>query len=116
MSARGTCRRFLSFPSDGPGDYGRCFRELVGHLNALSSRERPIEVAFITHYECAVPPDLVEQIRQKARLTGLFLFPTRVDLEPGYLQLLDRYRIIAEKDLLEGDNRVRSARSVLLEF
>jgi hypothetical protein len=106
----------LSYPSDGPRDPAACLRELSTHLNALSHGERRLEVVFITHYECSFPPELLEKLRRKARLTGLFLFPTRVDLEPVYLGQLDHVRIIQEADLLEGENRVRSARSVLLEF
>jgi uncharacterized protein with von Willebrand factor type A (vWA) domain len=106
----------LSFPSDGPRDGAHCLRELSTHLNALARREQRLEVVFITHYECSFPPELLEELRQKAKLTGLFLFPSRVDLEPEYLAQLDRCRIIEEKDLLEGESRVRSARSVLLEF
>jgi hypothetical protein len=106
----------LGFPCDGPRDYGRCFTDLVTHLGTLAGPERQIDVVFVTHYECSLSPELAAEVRRRARLTGLFLFPSRVDLEPACAGQLDRMRVIDERDLLEGEGRVRSARSVLLEF
>ncbi len=106
----------IGIEADGPRDMARCFQELLVHLDQLKRTEPFIEVVMITHHECSLPADLLLEARKLARIVGIILFPSRIDIAPANLHLLDRYRIVQEQDLRGGARRVASARAVLEEF
>jgi hypothetical protein len=84
----------LCFRSERGRNYGKVFRQLLAELSRLRREEkRQVVVYVLTHGQCHLPVDLVEQLAREAFLYGIFVLPSsNVQLE--YLGALHRYQIV----------------------
>ena len=84
----------LCFKSERGRNYGKVFRQLLVELTRLRAEEsRRIVVYIVTHGQCHLPVELVEQLARQAFLYGVFILPSsEVRLE--YLAALGRYQIV----------------------
>ena len=103
----------LSFKSDRGRNYGKVFRQLHAELVRLRRDERrQIVVYMITHGQCHLPVDLVEQLRKEAFLYGIFILPSsEVALE--YLGALHRHQIVDADALATRKGRRDRALDIL---
>lgn len=99
----------LCFRSERGRNPNRAMADLERELSRLM-REHPKEVVvtWITHGRCQLDPRLVESIRQKATLFGIFVMPTGGELHLDYLDLLHRVDVI-QGDVLQDKSRRQSA-------
>jgi hypothetical protein len=95
----------LTFKSDRGRNYGKVFRQLLVELTRIRREEkRQIVTYIITHGQCHLPVDLVEQLRKVTYLYGIFILPSSdVDLE--YLGSLDRHQIVDAASLSSREGR-----------
>jgi len=81
------------------------FRQLVLELTRLRREEkRQIVLYIITHGQCHLPVEIVEQLRRVAFLYGIFLLPSS-DVSLEYLDLLHRHQIVDAAALSSRQNR-----------
>ena len=84
----------LTFKSDLGRNYGKVFRQLQLELTRIRREEkRQIVIYIITHGQCHLPVDVVEQLRRVAFLYGVFILPSS-DMALEYLDLLHRHQIV----------------------
>jgi hypothetical protein len=95
----------LCFKSERGRNYSKVFRELLLELGRLRREERrQVVVYIITHGQCHIPVDLVEQLRREAYLYGIIILPSS-DVALEYLDLLQRYQIVDAKTLASRKGR-----------
>jgi hypothetical protein len=115
----------LSWRSPRGRNYAKVFRQLAVELSKLRREERrQVIVYIVTHGQCHIPVDVVQQLRRDAFLYGIFILPSS-DVTLDYLTLLHRHQIVSAEALstrkgrkdraLEivedaGDKRVKGAR------
>lgn len=95
----------LCFKSERGRNYQKVFRQLHLELQRLRREDRrQVVVYVITHGQCHIPVELVQQLRREAYLYGVFILPSsEVTLE--YLELLHRHQIVDEKTLTSRKGR-----------
>jgi hypothetical protein len=95
----------LCFKSERGRNYTKVFRQLHGELARLRREERRQVVAtIITHGQCHIPVDVVQQLRREAYLYGIFILPSS-EFSLDYLDLLHRSQIVDEKALASRKGR-----------
>lgn len=96
--------QLLCFRSERGRNYGRVFRQLLGELARLRRREhRQLVLYIITHGQCHIGVDVVQELAQVAYLYGVFILPS-ASLHLDYLPLLQRHQIV-EGDVLASRER-----------
>ncbi|MCA9669924.1 MAG: hypothetical protein KC503_30220 [Myxococcales bacterium] len=89
----------LCFRSERGRNYGRVFRQLLGELRRHERQDgRQVVLYIITHGQCHIGVDLVEQLTQVAQIYGVFILPSST-LHLDYLPLLNRYQIVEAESL-----------------
>ena len=105
----------LCFRSERGRNYGKVFRQLVLELMRIK-REAPRRVVLyiITHGQCHIPVELVQQLKGLAYLYGIIILPSsEVTLE--YLPLFDRYQIVGADVLRTREARKDRALHIVKE-
>jgi hypothetical protein len=99
----------LCFKSERGRNYAKVFRQMVAELDRLrhggpGEAKRQVVVYLITHGQCHIPVELVQQLRRQAYLYGIFILPSS-EMRLEYLDLLHRHQIVDEKSLLVRKER-----------
>jgi hypothetical protein len=103
----------LCFKSDRGRNYGKVFRQLLVELQRLKREEkRQVVVYVITHGQCHLPVELVEQLAQEAFLYGIFILPSS-DVTLEYLGALHRHQIVDADQLASRKGRRDRALDIL---
>lgn len=104
----------LCFRSERGRNMTRVFTELDRELARLL-REHPKEVVvtFISHSRCWIDVKLVESLRQKANLCGIFITPSGGDVALGYLDLLHQKYVIYPDVLSDKSKRQKEALKII---
>ena len=105
----------LCFKSERGRNYGKVFRQLLVELVRLKRDEsRQVVVYLVTHGQCHLPPELVEQLARQAYLYGIFILPSsEVKLE--YLSTLHRYQVVDAGQLASREGRKNRALDILAD-
>jgi hypothetical protein len=105
----------LTFRSDRGRNYGKVFRQLHAELARLKREEkRQVVVYIITHGQCHLPVELVEQLGREAFLYGIFILPSS-DVALEYLPQLHRYQIVDADALASRKGRRDRALDILAD-
>jgi hypothetical protein len=103
----------LCFKSDRGRNYGKVFRQLLVELQRLKREEkRQVVVYVITHGQCHLPVELVEQLAKEAFLYGIFILPSS-DVTLEYLGALHRHQIVDADQLASRKGRRDRALDIL---
>jgi hypothetical protein len=95
----------LCFKSERGRNYSKVFRQLQAELSRLRREDRrQVVVYIITHGQCHIPPDLVQQLRREAYLYGVFILPSS-EMTLEYLDMLNRHQIVDDKTLQSKKDR-----------
>jgi hypothetical protein len=95
----------LCFKSERGRNYSKVFRQLHLELQRLRREDRrQVVVYIITHGQCHIPVDVVQQLRREAYLYGIFILPSS-DVSLEYLDILHRHQIVDEKSLASRKGR-----------
>jgi hypothetical protein len=95
----------LCFRSERGRNYGKVFRQLQVELSRLRREDRrQVVVYIITHGQCHIPLELVQQLRREAYLYGVFILPSS-EMTLEYLELLNRHQIVDDKTLQSKKDR-----------
>jgi hypothetical protein len=106
----------LCFRSERGRNPNRVFAELERELGRLM-REQPKEVVvtFITHGRCQLDVKLVEQLRTKSTLCGVFVMPSGGEMKLEYLDRLHQRYVIQGDALADKSKRQNEALKILSE-
>ena len=101
----------LCFRSERGRNTTRVFQELERELQRLM-RESPKEVVvtFITHGRCQVDPKVVEVLRSRATLSGVFVTTQTDEIQLDWLDKLHTHHVVAP-DVL-GDKSARKDKAL----
>lgn len=103
----------LCFRSERGRNYGRVFRQLLSELQRLRRHEdRQLLVYIITHGQCHIGVDVVQQLAQIAHLYGVFILPSS-NLHLDYLSVMHRYQIVDEEVLSSRERSVDRALEIV---
>jgi hypothetical protein len=95
----------LCFRSERGRNYAKVFRQLLSELQRLRREDRrQVVVYIITHGQCHLPVDLVQQLSKEAYLYGIFILPSS-DVALEYLAHLHRHQIVDEDALSSKKGR-----------
>ena len=104
----------LTFRGERGRNYAKVFGLLANDIQRLARRERRAPILYlITHAECHVPIDTIERLRNLARLYGVFMLPSRGELELDYLHRLHTVQVVDESSLDRRDERARRALDIV---
>ncbi len=104
----------LRFKGEHGRNYAKVFGLLVNELTRLERREgRTPMVYLLTHAECHVPVDTIENLRRVAKLYGIFMLPSSGKLELDYLQRLHTVQVVDERALKLKDERQQRALDIV---
>jgi hypothetical protein len=103
----------LCFRSERGRNTTRVFTELERELSRIM-REDPKEVVvtFITHGRCQIDPRVVESLRAKATLSGVFV-TTGGEVQLDYLDKLHQHHVVAPDVLQDRTSRKSEALKIL---
>ncbi len=95
----------LCFKSERGRNYAKVFRQLHLELQRLKREDRRQMVVYIiTHGQCHIPIEVVQQLRREAYLYGIFILPSS-DVSLEYLDLLHRHQIVDAATLASRKGR-----------
>jgi hypothetical protein len=104
----------LCFQGERGRNYAKVFGLLANDLARLAKRERRMPILYvITHAECHVPLDTIERLRSIARLYGIFLLPSKGELDLEYLPRLHTVQVVDEDALTQREARARRAMDII---
>ena len=105
----------LSFKSERGRNYAKVFRQLATELGRLRREDhRQVVVYIITHGQCHIPVEIVQQLRREAYLYGIFILPSS-DVKLDYLDLLHRREIVSAEALSSRKGRKDRALEIVAE-
>jgi hypothetical protein len=104
----------LCFRSERGRNTTRVFTELERELSRIQ-RESPKEVVvtFITHGRCQIDDRIVEGLRSKATLCGVFVTTSANEVQLSYLDKLHQHFVIAPDVLADKSSRKSEALKIL---
>jgi hypothetical protein len=95
----------LCFKSERGRNYAKVFRQFALELQRLRREDRRQLVVYIlTHGQCHIPVEVVQQMRREAYLYGIFILPSS-DVSLEYLDLLHRHQIVDDQTLQSRNRR-----------
>src|SRR5690606_7585604 len=104
----------LCFKGEHGRNYAKVFGMLANDLARLAKRERRTPILYVlTHAECHVPLDTIERLRSIARLYGVFMLPSRGELDLEYVSRLHTVQIVDEAALKQREARARRAMDII---
>ncbi|MBL8604145.1 MAG: hypothetical protein JNK72_19620 [Myxococcales bacterium] len=102
----------LAFKGERGRNYARVFSQLSSELER--SRDRTsVTVYFITHAECHAPIELIRRVRESAEVCGVFMLPSRGNLDLDYLSLLSTHEVVTDASLRDRGERAQRALSIV---
>jgi hypothetical protein len=105
----------LCFRSERGRNYGRVFRQLLGELQRLRRQvDRQVVVYIITHGQCHIGSQLVEQLGALAHLYGVFILPSST-LHLDYISQLHRHQIVSAEALSSRESAADRALEIVDE-
>jgi hypothetical protein len=106
----------LCFRSERGRNTTRVFSELERELaRVMRENAKDIVVTFITHGRCHIDLRLIEALRTKASLCGIFVMPTQGELKLDYLDRLHQHYVIDQNVLSDKAKRQTEALRILDE-
>ncbi len=104
----------LCFKGEHGRNYAKVFGMLANDIARLAKRERKTPILYVlTHAECHVPLDTIERLRSMARLYGVFMLPSRGELDLEYVARLHTVQIVDEAALKQREARARRALDII---
>ncbi|MEX1363872.1 MAG: hypothetical protein AB1Z98_12140, partial [Nannocystaceae bacterium] len=103
----------LQFRAERGRNYARVIRQLNAELGQPRRREGQSLVYLLTHGECQLPPDDVQQLAARAPIYGVYILPGG-PLELPYLDSLHRIHVIDAEAISYG-RRAHKARQIIDE-
>lgn len=103
----------LQFRAERGRNYARVIRQLNAELGQPRRREGQSLVYLLTHGECQLPPDDVQQLSARAPIYGVYILPGG-PLELPYLDSLHRIHVIDAEAISYG-RRAHKARQIIDE-
>lgn len=104
----------LCFKGEHGRNYAKVFGMLANDLARLAKRERRTPILYLlTHAECHVPLDTIERLRSIARLYGVFMLPSRGELDLEYVSRLHTVQVVDEASLKQREVRARRALDIV---
>jgi len=103
----------LQFRAERGRNYARVIRQLNAELGQPRRREGQPLVYLLTHGECQLPPEDVQQLAQRAPIYGVYILPGG-PLALPYLDSLHRIHVIDAEAISHG-RRAHKARQILDE-
>ncbi len=104
----------LCFKGEHGRNYAKVFGMLANDLTRLAKRERKTPILYmLTHAECHVPLDTIERLRSLARLYGVFMLPSRGELDLEYVARLHTVQVVDERALEQREARARRAMDII---
>ncbi len=95
----------LCFRSERGRNYGKVFRQLALELRRMRGAEkREVALYIITHGQCHIPVEIVQQLRNDAYLYGIFILPSST-MRVDYLDLLHRSQVVDAGTLASKQGR-----------
>jgi hypothetical protein len=105
----------LCFKSERGRNYAKVFRQLHVELQRLRREDRrQVVVYIITHGQCHIPIETVQQLRREAYLYGIIILPSS-DVSLEYLDLLHRHQIVDDKTLASRKGRRDRALDIIAD-
>lgn len=101
----------LQFRAERGRNYARVIRQLNAELAQPRRREGQALVYLLTHGECQLPPDEVQQLASRAPIYGVYILPSG-PLELPYLDSLHRIHVIDAEAISHG-RRAHKARQII---
>ncbi len=104
----------LRFKGEHGRNYAKVFGLLANELSRLERRERRTPMVYLlTHAECHVPLETIENMRRVAKLYGVFMLPSTGKLELDYLHRLHTVQVVDEQALRLKDQRAKRALDIV---
>ncbi|MCA9708708.1 MAG: hypothetical protein KDK70_22860, partial [Myxococcales bacterium] len=101
----------LQFRAERGRNYARVIRQLNAELGQPRRSEGQALVYLLTHGECQLPPDDVQQLASRAPIYGVYILPGG-PLELPYLESLHRIHVIDAEAISHG-RRAHKARQII---
>lgn len=102
----------LAFKSERGRNYARVFAQLAAELER--NRDRSAITAYvITHAECHVPVELMRRVREYAEVFGVFMLPSRENLDLEYLSQLSSHEVVTDAALRDRGERASRALTIV---
>ncbi len=101
----------LQFRAERGRNYARVIRQLNAELGQPRRREGQALVYLLTHGECQLPPEDVQQLASRAPIYGVYILPGG-PLELPYLDSLHRIHVIDAEAISHG-RRAHKARQII---
>jgi hypothetical protein len=102
----------LTFRGERGRNYHRVFSQFASELDRLRDRAS-ITAYVITHAECHIPVELVRRVRDIAEVHGVFMLPSRGELDLDYLSLLSTHEVVTDAALRDRQERAHRALSIV---
>lgn len=103
----------LSFRAERGRNYARVLRQLLLELSRVQREaRRQVTVHLITHGQCHLPLELVNQLRQFARLHAVIILPSQA-VSLDYLTAFDSHQIVTADALASRDHRRERALGIV---
>jgi hypothetical protein len=104
----------LRFKGEHGRNYAKVFGLMANELSRLERRERRTPMVYLlTHAECHVPLETIENMRRVAKLYGVFMLPSTGKLELDYLHRLHTVQVVDEQALRLKDQRAKRALDIV---
>ena len=104
----------LSFKGEHGRNYAKVMSLLANDIERLGKREKKSVVCYlITHAECHVPLEVIEDMRRVSQLYGIFMLPSSGDLDLEYLPRLHRVQIVTQAALEQREERAKRAMDII---
>jgi len=104
----------LSFKGERGRNYAKVFALLADDLARLGRRDkRRIVLYVLTHAECHVPLETIEQLRGLATLYGVFMLPSQGELDLDYVERLHTVQVVDEAALTNREARAQRALDIV---
>ena len=104
----------LSFKGEHGRNYAKVMSLLANDIERLGKREKKSVVCYlITHAECHVPIDVIEDMRRVSQLYGIFMLPSSGELDLEYLPRLHRVQIVTQAALEQREERAKRAMDII---
>jgi hypothetical protein len=104
----------LSFKGEHGRNYAKVMALLANDIERLAKREKKSVVCYlITHAECHVPIEVIEDLRRVSQLFGIFMLPSSGDLDLEYLPRLHKVQIVTQAALEQREERAKRAMDII---
>ncbi len=104
----------LGFKGERGRNPARVFAQLGTELALLRARDgREPLIHLLTHAALHIPRAIVADVREVARISGVFILPSGGELELDYLDLLESHTVVDHSTLSERNRRAKAATAIV---